>query len=165
MTWDLTVNVCVLRSASGVGIPEHTADSLALLKRMKKHEEAYLALDTKGRILYQYEQQLGEQTFARDWLRRMSESSKVKLVKRCSLKYDCRDVFTRLQEAHFDCRTKEDTKYVETAAVTTSKTLVTVDFGNSYRPKVCKILKKKKLGVHVQHPKDASARLAPHDKK
>lgn len=151
---DLTVDVCVLRSASGLGVKQAAAPSYALLTDMEKSKDAFLALDTKRRIRYQYEKQLGPQTFARIWLTKMYERAKIKPVERCSLKHDYRDAFTQLQGEHFDCSTKEDAKYVETAAMTTCKTLVTVDFGNSYRPRICTILKRK-LGVHVRHPKDA----------
>ena len=65
MIRDLTVDVGVLMSASGLGANEHHDASLALANRIVLEDAWGLALDSRGRIRYQYEQKLGPDSFAR----------------------------------------------------------------------------------------------------
>ncbi len=135
---DLTVDVGILMSGSGLGDLAHQVWSLALMKGIESKPDWLLALDKRGRIRYQYEERV-KQGFGRDWLRRLATRGRIVLIPWQRLN---RGVVTALKEAHFD---KEDFKYVETAAVTVCKVLVSHD--PDYTDGVRSVLKR--IPVHV----------------
>jgi hypothetical protein len=146
MTRDLTIDVGVLMAASGVGAYEHHDSSLKLANRILTEDSWCLAVDSKGRIQYQYEEKLGSQTFARKWLSQLASADKIIPVPSKAMS---RGIRTALKEKHFD---PEDYKYAENAANSSCKELVSHD--PDYSPPVRKILKK--VGVKVMSAHSAA---------
>lgn len=138
MPVDLTIDVGILMSGSGLGDPNHTADSLQLMKTLEKEKDWFLALDQRGQILHQYQEKV-KRGFAQDWLRRLYTSGKLQHIPWKALN---RGVKTALLEAHFD---PEDYKYVVTAANTCCKVLVAHD--PDYSAEVRRILARLSLTV------------------
>jgi hypothetical protein len=117
---DLTVDVGVVMAGSSLGDPAHFQSSLDLLKAIESREGWSLALDSKGRIRYQYEEKV-KQGFGQAWLRRLASTGRISMIKWQKLN---KGIVTGLKEEHFDT---EDFKYVETAAATSCRKLVSHD--------------------------------------
>ncbi len=146
---DLTVDVGILMTGSGLSDDDRSADSCqSLMKQMRDRDEAYLVLDRGKLISSQYDRKMGHGTFGHEWVRQMAKADKISIVKLSEFN---RGVRTALKEAHFD---QEDFKYVRTAAESHSKRLVSHD--PDYSPKVRTILKRKVLAVVVQSAADAT---------
>ena len=141
---DLTFDVCVLMSGSGIGNPKYLILCNELMKKSLVKKSLHLALDKRGRIRHQYEKKLKEGVFGHSWLCQMADKDKIKLIPWQNID---RGTKTALQEVHFD---PEDFKYVETAAATECKTIASHD--PDYSKKVCKVLKK--LKVAVKNPQE-----------
>lgn len=146
MPMDLTVDVGVVMSGSGLGAPEHRQSSLDLMKAVESETAFLLALDSKGRIRHQYNLMV-KRGFGYYWLQRLAAKGSITVVKWKRLN---RGAVVALVERHFD---PEDMKYVETAAGTSCKILVSHD--PDYSPSVRKVLRKS-LGVKVLHAKEAA---------
>jgi len=125
-------------SGSTLGALEHSEASLNLLKAIEARSGWALAMDTKGRIRHQYEEKI-KHGFGKDWLRRLATTNRILFIKCQNVDKGTR---TALKEAHFDT---EDFKYVDTAASTSSKKLVSHD--PDYSPKVRKALKRISVSV------------------
>jgi hypothetical protein len=135
---DLTIDVGVVMSGSGLGDPKHSADSLELLKAVESEKGWHLALDERGRILHQYQEKV-KQGFGRDWIRRLASSGKIIHVPWQRMN---RGIRTALIEVHFD---PEDYKYAETASHTGCKVLVAHD--DDYSIKVRRVLRRVSVDV------------------
>ena len=146
MPLDLTVDVGVVMSASGLGAAGHREASLGLLKAIESRAQWLLALDSRGRIRYQYEEKV-KQGFGEAWLRRLASTNRIAFV--TCRKLD-RGTVTRLKEDHFD---PEDFKYVHTAASTQCKKLISHD--PDYSHQVRKTLKR--VDVEVLTAEEAIA--------
>ncbi|MFC1605223.1 hypothetical protein ACFL5F_09380 [Planctomycetota bacterium] len=145
----LTIDVGVLIDGSGIGsVPEYGKPSNDLMKRVSDQQLCHIAVDHKGKIMYQYKSKLKEGTFGHHWICELASRDMIRPVR--SLHFT-RGVVTKLKEAHFD---PEDYKYVVTAGATISKVLVSHD--PDYSPKVCSILKKE-LDVRVLGSKECLA--------
>lgn len=138
MPIDLTVDVGVVMSGSALGDLQNSPSSLELMKAIESRPNWMLALDRRGRIRHQYEQKV-KRGFGQDWLRRLATRNRIVFVPWQRLN---RGIVTKLKEEHFD---KEDFKYVETAAATDCKTLVSHD--DDYSPAVRKTIRR--IPVHV----------------
>ena len=128
MPIDLTVDVGVVMAGSGLGDLVHATSSLELMKAIESRPNWALAFDSRNRIKHQYEEMI-KQGFGRDWLRRLATRGRIIIVPWERLN---RGIQTALKEEHFD---PEDRKYVETAAKTETKVLVShdPDYSNSVR--------------------------------
>jgi hypothetical protein len=125
---DFTIDVGVLIDGSGRGsVLEYREPSHKLMKKVRDDDEYRIVVDKKGRIKYQYEQKLKQGTFGHHWLQNLASRGKIIILKSMRLG---RGVLTRLKEIHFDT---EDYKYVETAAATRCKILVSHDPDYSVR--------------------------------
>ena len=149
---DITVDIGVLMSASRMGDPPHHDSTLRLTEKMKEVSDAGLALDARGKIEQQYGEKLGGQSYGAIWVKEMATKGKVVRVEWGRFN---RGVKTALEEAHFDW---EDFKYVQTAASTSCKWLVSHD--PDYSPTVRQILRKR-LEVSVVDAASAGCSLHP----
>jgi hypothetical protein len=131
-------------SGSELGDLAHFTSSLELMRAIESRPGWQLALDDRGRIRHQYEEQV-KRGFGRDWLRRLATIGRVSFVPWRRLD---RGILTALQEAHFD---REDFKYVETSAATECRVLVSHD--PDYSAAVHKVLKR--IPVNVVHACEA----------
>lgn len=149
---DLTVDVGILMTGSGLSDDGRYADCcLSLMKEMRDRDEAYLVLDSDQQISSQYDRKMGHGAFGQEWVRQMAKADKITFVK---WKEFNRGARVALMEVSFS---KEDFRYVRTAAVSCSKRLVSHD--PHYTRKVRKILKRKVVGVVVQSATEATYRL------
>ncbi len=142
---DFTIDVGILMIGSGIGNPDFGGSCKRLMNKIKVTNNWCLALDKRNRIRHQYETKMKHGTFGHHWLREMATNNKIVLMPwRCI----DRGTKTALKEEHFD---KEDFKYIETAAETKCKHLLSHD--PDYSTKICKILKRR-LSVVVVCARD-----------
>ena len=78
---DLTVDVGVLMSGSGLGAYEHYEYSNQLMQLMMD-SGIYLVVDKEGMIRAQYAQKMQPPTFGQQWVRQMASRGLVKEVRR-----------------------------------------------------------------------------------
>ena len=142
---ELTIDICILRSGSGIGNTKYYESSNSFMRRFLEIDTLYLALDERGRIRHQYDTQLKEGIFGHHWLSRMADRDRIAMIPWQRIDRGTR---TALQEAHFD---PEDFKYVETSAATDTKTISTHD--PDYTRRVCRILRRR-LEVEVVGPQE-----------
>jgi hypothetical protein len=144
----LVIDVQVLMIASGVSDPPDDGTGLELLKAVRDVKEGRLVWDDGGKIKSQYEQKLGEQTFARLWIEELVLSEKVvevarrKLTKKESL--SIRETGLIGEDLNF---------YVRTTANSPDGRLVSHD--KHYDNATCRALKKQ-LGIKVHSAKTAT---------
>jgi hypothetical protein len=129
---DLTIDVGVLMSASGLGDDRNHDHSLALAKKVEASPNFVLALDARKRIEQQYRDKMRQGTFGQAWLMRLFLKEKINYIPWGALPKGAR---VALEQAHFD---REDYKYVETAA--RAKCGVIVSHDPDYSPRVQGIL-------------------------
>ncbi len=119
---DLTIDICVLRAASGKlsHYGEQKSNVLQLLQKMLCEDGWAFALDAKNRIKAQYFEDLRTGDVGHHWVISMTLKGKVRVVPS-----PARHISVRIQSrVHRAGLTKEDAKYVETAAGTESTVLV-----------------------------------------
>lgn len=142
--FDLTVDVGVLMIAFRVSDLGDTGNACSRLAHKVNSAPRYsLAWDKGGLIKYQYNEKLKNNTGYMYWLKQLASKDKIKTVTRIHVN---RGTVTRLNEAHFNSR-GEDFKYVQTAAATKCKILVSRD--PDYSRGVRRILRRK-LSVVVR---------------
>ena len=152
--WDLTLDVCVLMSAWQRGTTQQKKPCLDLTRRIADNEDCFLALDTKQRILTQYQRR--NPNDAPRWLQHLASRNKIMLVDPKPLK---RADDEKLGKARFGGKNyKEDVKYVEVARATACHVVVSHDahFRNAKD-----ILKTKSIGVDVRSPQEALDLTSP----
>jgi len=152
---DLTVDVGVLMSGSGLGDRSNYAASARLMNDMVQLIPAVLVIDNRGIIRAQYAEKMVQGTLGHQWVQRMASMGKIVLVSWGRFNKGAR---TKLKEAHFD---PEDFKYVRTACETQSKRLVSHDT-HDYSDHVCQILRRR-LNVRVCGAAEACELLASSD--
>ena len=143
MATELTIDICILRSASQTGDTAHFQPSINLLKSMATRSGILLCLDSRGKIDEQYLRHMKHGTFGHQWYILMISKNRCAHIEWTNLD---RGVRTALKEAHFDSSTGEDYKYVITAAGSATKLIVSHD--PDYSPEVRRILRKR-LEVRV----------------
>ncbi len=149
---DLTVDVGILMTGSGLSDDDRYADSCqSLMKQMRDRDEAYLVLDKGNLIRSQYDRKMRHGDFGHEWVRQMAKVGKINMVKLGEFN---RGVRTALKEVSFS---KEDLRYVRIAAESRSKRLVSHD--PHYSPPVRKILRRKAVDVVVQSATEATCWL------
>ncbi|MCH8152761.1 MAG: hypothetical protein IH830_10375 [Planctomycetes bacterium] len=149
---DLTVDVGILMTGSGLSDDDRYADSCqSLMKQMRGRDEAYLVLDSGKLISSQYDRKMRHGTFGHEWVRQMAKADKISIVK---LGQFNRGVRTALIGVSFS---REDLRYVRAAAESCSKRLVSHD--PHYSPKVRTILRRRVVGVVVQSTTEATCWL------
>jgi len=132
---DLTIDVGILMTGSGIGNPDNSQSCNLLMKKTMATLNWCLALDKGGKIENQYGTKLGQGTFGHHWLLQMASRDKIKYVTWRSID---RGTITQLKEAHFD---KEDFKYVRTAEATVCKIIVSHD--PDYSNRIRRILRRR----------------------
>lgn len=147
---DLTVDVGILMTGSGLSDDDREAESCqSLMKEMRDRDEAYLVLDEGKLISSQYERKMGPGTFGHAWVVQMAKADKISFVKLGEFNRRAR---AALKEIHFS---KEDFRYVRLSAASPSKRLVSHD--PHYSKKVRKVLKR--IDVVVQGAAEAKCWL------
>lgn len=140
---ELTLDVCVLMGAWGLSNHRPTGECLRVVKRMADEDGWAVALDKKGRIRQQYEDKLGREGDGLRWLGHMVTKGKCVFVETRPLPTQTRALIH-----------KEDKKYVETAAVTECKLLVSYrSHPSNYGSRICRELRR--IGVRVMEPGSA----------
>jgi hypothetical protein len=117
---DLTLDVCVLMSGSGIGNPQYRDTCLALMKRMLNMDNYKLALDKKGQISHQYLAKSKEGTFGHAFVIQMVLKEKTVTIPWNNLRDSIR---VKLEEKGFT-RDGDDYKYVVCASGTCCNKLV-----------------------------------------
>lgn len=117
---DLTLDVCVLMTGSGIGDPQYENACRDLMKRMLAINNYKLALDKKGQIKHQYLINNREGTFGHHFVIRMALKGKIVVIPGCNLSNAIR---TELEQKGFT-RNDEDYKYVICASGTCCNKLV-----------------------------------------
>ena len=74
---DLTIDVGILMTGSGIGNPENSESCHLLMRQTLDISAWYLALDERGRIRHQYETKMKEGTFGYHWLLEMASRNKI----------------------------------------------------------------------------------------
>jgi len=139
---DLTIDICVLMSGSGIGNKNYYQTSSILMKIMKKNKKFYLAIDSRGKILNQYLRILKQGTFGHQWLIEMLGKNRIKKIPWIHIHHG---LIAELAKARFV--RGEDLNYVVTSAGSKCKFLVSHD--PDYSNQVCIILSRR-LGVTVK---------------
>lgn len=138
--WDLTLDVCVMMAACGLSNHRPADECLRLLTRMADEDGWAVALDKKGRIRQQYEDKLGREGDGLRWVGHMVTSGKSVLVNTKTLPKKIRALIHT-----------EDKKYVETAAATECRLLVSYpSHPSNYSCRICRELRG--IGVGVMKP-------------
>ena len=120
---DLTLDVCVLMSGSGIGNPRYRDMCLDLMKRMLNMDNYKLALDEKGQIRQQYLAKNGEGTFGYAFVIQMVLREKTVIIAWRNLRNSIR---VKLEEKGFT-RNSDDYKYVVCASGTCCNKLISHD--------------------------------------
>jgi hypothetical protein len=117
---DLTLDVCVLMSGSGIGNPKYRDTCFDLMKRMLNMNNYRLALDGKGRIKQQYLTKNRQGTLGHHFVIKMALTEKTVPIPWRNLRDSVR---VKLEERGFT-RDSEDYKYVICASGTCCNKLV-----------------------------------------
>jgi hypothetical protein len=117
---DLTLDVCVLMSGSGIGNTQYQNMCHSLMKRMLDADNYKLALDKKGQIKNQYLNNNKQGTFGHHFVIQMALKEKMVIIPWSSLNNAIR---VELEERGFT-RNDEDYKYVICASGTCCNKLV-----------------------------------------
>jgi len=117
---DLTLDVCVLMSGSGIGNPQFRNICFDLMKRMLGADNYKLALDKKGRISHQYLAKNGQGTFGYYFVIQMMLKEKAVVI---GWRDISKAIRVKLEEKSFT-RDNEDYKYVVCASGTICNKLV-----------------------------------------
>lgn len=117
---DLTLDVCVLMTGSGIGNPRYQNICRDLMKRMLDMENYKLALDKKRQISQQYRMKNREGTFGHHFVIQMALKEKTVIIPWRNLNDAIR---VKLEEKGFT-RNSEDYKYIICASGTCCKKLV-----------------------------------------
>ena len=117
---DLTLDVCVLMSGSGIGNSQFRNICFDLMKRMLGIDNYRLALDKKGQISHQYLAKNGQGTFGHHFVIQMMLKEKTAIIPWRNIKDAIR---VKLEEKGFT-RNSEDYKYVICASGTACNKLV-----------------------------------------
>lgn len=128
---DLTLDVCVLMSGSGIGNPQYRDACFDLMNRMLNSDNYELALDERGKIRKQYLAKNGQGTFGHHFVIKMALADKTVPIPWRNLRDSIR---VKLEERGFT-RDNEDYNYVICASGTCCNKLVSHDlhFFNSSR--------------------------------
>ena len=118
--YDLTLDVCILISGSGIGNKNYENQCIDLIKRVMSTEKYYLALDKKGKIKFQYIQKLKWGTLGHHFVQRMADMERIKIVPWQDLN---RNIRVKLEQQGFT-RGDEDYKYVVVASGTCCNKLI-----------------------------------------
>lgn len=118
---DLTLDVCILLSGSGIGNRNYQKDCFELMKRMLGLYEYKLALDEKGKIRHQYLEKNKEGTFGHHFIIKMALEEKTVIIPWRQLNQGIR---VKLEKKGFT-RDNEDYKFVICASGTHCNKLVT----------------------------------------
>lgn len=148
----LVVDVQLLLIASGCSDPPDDGSGLQLLKTLRDASSARLVWDSEGLIKSHYEEMLGEQTFARQWLEELVLEKKIQSVDRIKLTKKQKNAIlaTGLVGEDFG-------RYVRTAANSPDRRLASHD--TDYDKATCRQLKKQ-LSVRVHRAKEAAEFLS-----
>ncbi len=117
---DLTLDVCVLMSGSGIGNPQYRAICFDLMKKMLDLDNYKLALDKKGQIQHQYLEKNKQGTLGHHFVKQMALRDKTVPIPWSNLNDAIR---VKLEEKGFT-RNNEDYKYVICASGTCCNKLV-----------------------------------------
>lgn len=117
---DLTLDVCVLMSGSGIGNKKCQHMCFDLMKRMLGMNNYKLALDEKGQIKYQYLIKNGQGTFGHHFVIQMALREKMVVIPWRNLRDSIR---VKLEERGFT-RNSEDYKFVICASGTCCNKLI-----------------------------------------
>ena len=117
---DLTLDVCILMTGSGIGHPQYENMCRDLMKRMVDIDNHKLALDGKGQIRQQYLIKNREGTLGHHFVREMARRGKTIIIPWHNLNNAIR---VKLEEKSFT-RDNEDYKYVICASGTCCNKLV-----------------------------------------
>jgi hypothetical protein len=117
---DLTLDVCVLMSGSGIGNRQYEPMCFELMNKMLDMDNYKLALDKKGQIKHQYLTKNGEGTFGHHFVIKMALKEKAVVIPWRNLRDSIR---VKLEERGFT-RNSEDYKYVICASGTCCNKLV-----------------------------------------
>lgn len=120
---DLTLDVCVLMSGSGIGNPQYRDTCLDLMKRMLNIDNYKLALDKRRQIKHQYLTKNGEGTFGHHFVIQMVLKDKTVMIPWRSLSNAIR---VKLEEKGFT-RDSDGYKYVVCASGTCCNKLISHD--------------------------------------
>jgi len=120
---DLTLDVCVLMSGSGIGNPQYRDTCRDLMNRMISTDDYKLALDAKGQIRQQYLVKNREGIFGHHFIIRMALRGKTVIIPWRNLSDAIR---VKLEEQGFT-RDSDDYKYVVCASGTCCNKLVSHD--------------------------------------
>jgi hypothetical protein len=118
--YDLTLDVCVLMSGSGIGNPQYRNTCFDLMNRMLNVDNYKLALDERGRIKHQYLAKNGQGTFGHHFVIKMALTEKTVTIPWRNLRDSIR---VKLEKRGFT-RNSEDYKYVICASGTCCNKLV-----------------------------------------
>ena len=118
---DLTLDMCVLISGSGIGDMVFKESCVNLMKRMISGIDYYLALDNRGKILNQYLRNLKHGVFGYHFVQQMLSREKTVKIPWRALN---RGIRVALEGRGFT-RNNEDYKFVVVASGTDCKKLVT----------------------------------------
>jgi len=143
---DLTLDVCVLMSGSGIGNRTYEDQCRDLMKKMFSNSNYSLALDNREKIKSQYFQKLKGDTFGHYFVRQMASMEKIVIIPWQDLN---RRIRVKLEEQRFT-RDNEDYKFVVVASGTCCRKLI------SHEPhffNVERVLKK--IPVFVLWPSEA----------
>lgn len=120
---DLTLDMCILISGSGLGNKVYGKSCRYLMREMVSRENYYLALDDGRRILSQYLRNLKNGVFGYHFIEQMLSREKIVIIPWLSLK---RSVAVALREKGFT-QDNEDFKFVVVASGTECHKLVSHD--------------------------------------
>ena len=120
---DLTLDVCVLMSGSGIGNPQYRNTCFDLMNRMLNVDNYKLALDKRGRIEHQYLAKNGQGTFGHHFVIKMALTEKTVTILWPNLSDAIR---VKLEEKGFT-RDTDDYKYVVCASGTCCNKLISHD--------------------------------------
>ncbi len=122
---DLTLDVCVLMSGSGISddntCKAYRSMSVDLMERMVSDDNYRLVLDDRNKIETQYLEKLHSQTYGHYFVRQMASMEKTLVVSYRDINQGTR---VKLEERGFT-RNNEDYKYVVVAAGTCCKKMIT----------------------------------------
>jgi hypothetical protein len=122
---DLTLDICVLISGSGISDPNTNKTygkmSRELMDRMISDNRYFLALDSKKKIETQYLSKLNPQTFGHVFVRQMATMGKIATIEWNEIN---RGVRVQLEQRGFT-RDNEDYKFVIVASGACCKKLIT----------------------------------------
>lgn len=138
----LTLDVCILMSASGAGADDHHDACVALLELIEATTGAEIVIDDGGKIAQHYSTKIHKGDFGFEFVQRMS-SSRVQSTKRASLNSGQK---AALQAAGIPLNNEDYKNYIRTTAGSPTKILITFD--SDYTSERVKVIKKI-LGVAV----------------